>query len=230
MDRSPQLKSFFEALIKSVPKTVEADQIEKFDLDFASPHGMPNRRPFPSLKNFDRFQALGLSYLGARSALATLPSTRKRLVGVRGIQLSTRLELAQISSWHYRYMPRERLRRLIDLFKAAVEAPIDELSQVAASYKRKTDQQLGPRHRGVHDFDHYDPLIRQLEIHELLALRQLPVGPLRAESETEKRRTETRVKRLVLRKLAIEEDDFLSATDDSFDAAYGCRTIWTFYR
>jgi hypothetical protein len=222
------LEMFMEALIKQMPRNVSEDQIEKFDADFSSPDGMPNRRPFSSLTGYPRFHAAGLSYIGARSAVQTLGATRAKIAALRSVRMSDRLENARLSSWHYKYVLRERFRSLLDLFKEAVDAPIVGLVKVGASYKKKTDRLLQSRHRGVHEYDHHDPLIRQVEVHELLWLQPLPEGPLKAARDAARRDAERRAKHDVLTRLKSEEEMFVGVTDQAFSSAIGLRDAWSF--
>lgn len=225
---SPELEHFMEALIATIPRATTADRIELFDDDLTSPTGMPNRRPFTSLERFDRFHAIGLSFLSARSAVQSSASTRVKNLRLRSLKVSDRLEQARLLSWHHRYVLRERLRRLIDLFKDAENSPVSSLEKVAARYKKDTDKLLRMRHRGVHEYDHHDPHIRQVEIFELLALRPLPEGPALKAQKAAKRAIERRAKSVVTADLLSEEQSFLQVTDQAFADAYTLRSVWRF--
>lgn len=228
MSLPPQLARFMEATLAQIPATASEEQKRSFSDDLSSPQGMPNRRPFTELSGYARIQATSMSFLGARLALEDLRSTRLKIVSIRSIKMTDRLEHARLSSWHYQYVLRERLRGLLDHFKEAVDAPASDLSKIAAAYKKGSDRLLAARHRSVHEYDHHDPLIRQVEAHELLSLRPPQGAATEKFYKTARLSAERRAKLALVSTLTQDEDMFIEMTDKAFVDSFGLRSVWSF--
>ena len=225
------IRHFQEALVKTVATGEPTAEMQKaFSDDLVSEGGAAERSPFSSSTGFHRFQRLSFSFLGAKFALIGAQGVRLSIGRLRSIPLSERLKIAQSQSWHHRYVLRERLLKLFDLFRTTIEGKVlqAQIVAIAAKYKKRSDRLLQSRHRTIHEYEHHNPLISQLENIELLSGTHVADIDFRRAMTSHLADVGRRNKRAVFAQLLSGDQAFLALTETHFGEVLALSPTWSF--